>query len=348
MPVLPTSFEKLVLHRFNQGPVPMLDILGGLAFRAVCTALEMDIFEILKQEPLTAAEIADQANADTRGISQLLHVLEALFYLERQGDRFFNTAMTQKWMLQDSPSSVAGSFEYFKVLLEQRLPRMKECLELGHPPIIAWDWFDSHPGSWEAYQDLMVAVARMAGDEITAKTPLPAGAKRLLDVGGGHGLYSVKYCRRTRGLSATIFDWPQGLAAAKKVIAEENMLDRITLREGDIWTDDFGQGFDVVLLFNIIHMCLPEKNKELFTKVKSALNPGGMVVILDQMAIPTSSPTAKATASLLGMVLFFEVGGQTYPPGDVAGWLTQTGFHNTRQVFLRKSPGIALVMGTKK
>lgn len=348
MPVLPTFLERLVLHRFNQGPVPMLEVLGGLSFRAVCTALELNIFEVLKDKPLTGAEIADMVKADARGISQLLNVLEALFYLEQQGDKYANTSMTAKWMLKDSPLCASGGFEYFRILLEQRWTQMTECLKLGRPLETTWEWLDNNPGSWEAYQDLMIAVAKMAGDEITAKTKLPEDARRLIDIGGGHGLYSVKYCRRNPGLSAVIFDWPQGLAAAQKMISLENMQDRISFQEGDFWTDDLGRDYDVALLFNIIHMSLPDKNRELLTKVGSALNPGGLLVILDQMAVPASSPTAKATAALLGLELFFETGGQTYPPDEVSGWLNETGFHNTRQVFLKKSPGIALVMGNKR
>ncbi len=122
---------------------------------------------------------------------------------------------------------------------------------------------------------------------------------------------------------------------------------RISFREGDFWTDDLGSGYDVALLFNIIHMYRPDKNIELLKKVGGALNPGGVIVIMDQMATPASAPTAKAMAGLNGLNLFVHLNGQTYPPQDVAGWLRQAGLTNPREIFLRKSPGIALVVGTK-
>ena len=347
MPLLPNFLEKTVLHSLNQGPAPMLDALGGLGFRVVVAALELDIFEVLKDRDLSAGEIADRSGTDPRGISQLLNVLEAFYYLERLGETYSLTAMTRKWLLKGSPHNIAGALIYFNLSLEQRLTGLTECLKTGRAPVMAWEWMDSHPGAWEIYQGLMLAVARMAGDEITAKTKLPAGAGRLLDVGGGHGLYSVKYCRRNPGLAAVILDWPEGLAAAEKVLAEEGMQDRVSLRQGDIWTDDLGREFDVALLFNIIHMYLPDKNKELLTRVGAALNPGGQVIILDQMAVPASSPVTKATAALLGMVLYFEVGGQTYPPDQVSGWLLETGYTNPRRFFLRNSPGLALVMADR-
>jgi hypothetical protein len=94
-------------------------------------------------------------------------------------------------------------------------------------------------------------------------------------------------------------------------------------------------------------MYLPDKNIELLQKVGGALNPGGVIVIMDQMATPASGPTAKAMAGLNGLNLFVEVNGQTYPPQDIAGWLRQAGLTNPREILLRKSPGFALVIGTK-
>ena len=43
----------------------------------------------------------------------------------------------------------------------------------------------------------------------------------------------------------------------------------------------------------------------------------------------------------------FEANGQTYPPQDIAGWLRQAGLTNPSEISLRKSPGFALVVGTK-
>jgi hypothetical protein len=41
------------------------------------------------------------------------------------------------------------------------------------------------------------------------------------------------------------------------------MGDRVAVQEGDFWGDDLGAGYDVALLFTIIHAYLPEKNVKL-------------------------------------------------------------------------------------
>src|SRR3546814_18191010 len=68
---------------------------------------------------------------------------------------------------------------------------------------------------------------------------------------------------------------------------------RISDWSSDVCSSDLGQDYDVALLFNIIHGIQPDKNSELLTKVARALVPGGLIVILDQLADPISGPTAR-------------------------------------------------------
>jgi len=315
MPVTPNFIERMVLLKLNQGPGPMLEMLGAWAFKAVSVAVKLDIFESLNSGPLTAAEIAHRTKASERGIQLLLNALEAIGYVRKQDGHYSNTPMTVKWVVRSSPHHVAEMFPYMNDVLEI-WGDLEEAIRKGETPTLAWEWLDQHPDGWNNYNGAMVAMARMASPEVIAKVKLPVTARRLLDVGGSHGLYAISFCKRYPDLSATILDGPQTRKLAEANIAAAGMEKRISFREGDFWTDDLGSGYDVALLFNIIHMYLPDKNIELLKKVGGALNPGGVIVIMDQMATPASAPTAKALAGLNGLNLFVNVNGQTYPPQD--------------------------------
>lgn len=346
MPVIPSFMERLMLLRLNKGPGPMLELLGAWAFKAVSVGVKLGVFERLRIGALTAADLALQIGTDERGCALLLQALEALGYVVKSGERYRNTPMTEKWMLGQSPTSMAGLFTYFEDVLE-RWKHMEETVRRGAPPVSAWEWFDKHAGGWDLYQGGMAAMANMSGDEIVARIRVPKAARRLLDVGGGHGWYSVRFCRRYPELSATIFDWPQGAEAARRTIAAAKMPGRVDVRSGNYWTDDLDKGYQVALLFNIVHMYPPDKNRELLGKVAGALDAGGIVAIMDQMAVKASGAVARAMAALAGMELLNAVNGQTYAPAEVGGWLRETGFADPRPIFLRSVPGFALVVGTK-
>ena len=105
---------------------------------------------------------------------------------------------------------------------------------------------------------------------------------------------------------------------------------RVSVHAGDYWIDDLGGGYDVVLVFNILHQYLPEQNIELLRRVAGALNPGGWVVVLDQVSGKTLGRTARAGVSVTGMTMFLTGGGQTYAATEIAGWLRQSGFVRCR------------------
>ena len=347
MPIIPTIIERLMLLKLNLGPGLMLDFLGAQAFRVVCVAAKFGVFETLTAGPLTAAEIARQIKADERGTTLLLDALETLGHVTKKDGRYINTPMTVKWLLGSSPTNLAGGIPFFESMVFERWGHLYESIRRGKPAMSLNEWLDQHPDGWRVYQEGMIAVARMAADEVVAKAKLPATARRLLDVGGGHGLYSIKFCRRYPDLSATVFDLPQALVSARETIAPEGMAGRVTVQEGDCWLDDLGAGYDVALLFNVIHIYSPDENAGLLRKVSGALNQGGLIVIMEQIAGKVLGSAARALARLQGLNFFNDLGGQTYTFEEISSWLTKADFTNPRRINLRKTPGLGLALGTK-
>lgn len=122
---------------------------------------------------------------------------------------------------------------------------------------------------------------------------------------------------------------------ARENIARSGMDGRVQVKPGDFWKDDLGTGYDVVLLFNIIHSYLPERNVELLHKVAGALNPGGLVVIWDQFAERGLGPASRAVERFFALTFLVTMGGQTYSAREISRWLLASGFARPRRMFLR-------------
>ena len=338
MAIIPSFVERLVF-RSNVAPAFMLDYLGAQAFRAGTVAFKLGVFTALNERPRTAADLARDIKVDERGVTLLLDTLDALGYVKKNRSAAYAlTPAIGQWLSTFSPQSV----KFFERVVFDWWEHLDESIRQGGSAM--------PPMDGEAIKDLqagMIALARMAGDEIAARVKLPAGARRLVDLGGGHGLYSIKFCRRHPGLSATIVDASDSLATARAVIAEERMTDRVSLREGNFLTDDIGGGYDVALLFNVVHYHLPDRNTELLAKVTRALNPGGLLVVMDQMPGRVLGPTVKALFRLQALHLFNAVSGQTYTANEVGEWLKAVGLTRPRRIELRTAMGHAVVTATK-
>jgi len=226
MPIAP-NFTERMLFRLNLAPAPMLDFFGALAFRTASIALKLGVFEAVSDGAPTADEVARRIGGDPRATAFLLDALGAIGYVKKRNGGYTATAMTRKWvpLLADAlPVAEAGIFEQW-VHLEDRIRGRK-------PPVHSYDEIQRE-GRWREFEVGMLALARSSAGRAVAKVKVPRTASRLLDLGGGHGLYSIEFCWRNPRLSATVFDFPQALEVAREVIAAENMGDRVSVLEGD-------------------------------------------------------------------------------------------------------------------
>jgi SAM-dependent methyltransferase len=347
MPIIPNALERLIFVTLNQAPAPLLDIFGAVAFRTVLAAVNLGVFDALHDGPATAADLARRIAIDERGAGVLLETLASLGYVSRKDTRYTNTRMTTKWLVRSSPTNVTAGFDFWGAILRELWTNLEASLRSGQPPTNLYAWIEQQPEVSAAFQAWMVAAARIVAGEMTRKVKLPATARRLLDVGGGHAMYSVAFCRRYPQLSATVFDSPMALHAARENIAAMQMSDRISVQEGDFLGEALPSGYDVVLLFNIVHGFSPEQNQALLEQAARALNPGGIVAIAEQVAGKAPGPTSDALAQLLGLGYFHLLGGQIYRFEEIAGWLTRAGFTQVRRINILRAPGNSVILGTK-
>ncbi len=63
------------------------------------------------------------------------------------------------------------------------------------------------------------------------------GARLLVDVGGGTGIYSIACLQRYPALRAIVWDRPEVLKVAAEMAAEYGVADRLECRPGDMFTD---------------------------------------------------------------------------------------------------------------
>ena len=194
-------------------------------------------------------------------------------------------------------------------------------------------------------------LARLSAAEVARKLRLPAGARELLDIGGGHGLYSMELCRRHPGLTATVLDLPGSAAVGREIVAAAGMADRVRFADGDATAGDLGtsagrgSGYDAVLCFNLVHHLTPAQIAALFGTVHEALAPRGTLAVMDAFADPARR--ASAAANFLGLFVYLSSGSQVHTPAELRGWLREAGFATPRRIRVLRIPGLALYVAGK-
>lgn len=342
MPVSLSLVERVLL-RAGVIPAPLVDFAQHAAYRLFLVAQRLGVFEGLADGPLALAELAGRLEAQQVPLAELLDLLRRLGYLSFRGGRYANTVATTRYLTTRSPQSLLGAITMFDGIME-RWEHLDQAIRDGEPPYTAYEYFDQHPECWPPFHAGQRALAQFTADEMATKARLPDRPLRLIDLGGSHALYTIALCRRYPELRAVVYDWPDGVAAARRGIVSAGMEDRITTRTGDFFRDDLGQGYDVALLGNIIHGQPPKAIRSLFSRVHEALDPDGMLLILDQVRIAQPfTRFAGYMAVMTGLTLFNELGGALYPYTEIRDLLHLTGYGHVRLRRLLHAPGSVLI-----
>jgi cyclopropane fatty-acyl-phospholipid synthase-like methyltransferase len=158
----------------------------------------------------------------------------------------------------------------------------------------------------------------------------------LLDVGGGLGTYSVAFCRHYPRLRATLVEHPRVLPLTHRAIVEAGMARRVQVVGADFSRDALPEGFDTVLLSNVLHAHSVAENRSLLRKLRRCLNPRGQLIVRDVFMSPQR--TAPEWGALFSVLLLLHTPqGRCYSLDEIRGWLRQTGFSRIRGP-LRSSP----------
>ncbi len=305
-------------------PNPVLGLARAfMESRVLLTAAELDLFTELSRQPRDAASLARARGWQPRPLTVLLDALAAMRLLDKRDGAYQCRPEIAADLSADSPSSLLASVRHAAALWNRWSGLTARVTGDRAGP-------RDDPGDSRAFIDAMHVIARPLAARIVAAVR-PEGARRLLDVGGASGTYTMAFLGAVPGLKATLFDLPEVIPFARERLTAAGCLDRVTLVAGDYLADPLPGGHDLAWLSAVIHSNGPEQNLSLYRKVCGALVPGGRIVIRDHvMSEDRTGPRAGALFAI-NMLAATEAG-RTYTFPEIAAGLEQAGFRNIRLV----------------
>jgi O-methyltransferase domain len=108
---------------------------------------------------------------------------------------------------------------------------------------------------------------------------------------------------------------------AEQKLAGSPVAKRVSVTAGNAFEDELPGGHDAVLLANVIHYFLPERNVELVRRIRAAVEPGTRLLLVDFWTDPTH--TQPLPAVLMAAEFLTQVGGDVYSEEEMNGWLTE-------------------------
>jgi (2Fe-2S) ferredoxin/SAM-dependent methyltransferase len=323
-------FRQAMAAREKAGTLPdRLNemIRGFMPSRCLLTALELDIFTAVG-EGANTAQIGTRVHANARAVGTLLNALVALGLLSKTGDEYRNTPESSRFFVAGSKDNhrdgllhTANIWHRWSTLTEVVRDGARVPIDHGNTP----EWtINFIAGMQRNSRDRAPLVVKALG--IT-------DVRRILDLGGGSGAYSIAFAKASPDVRCEILDLPEVVPLTVEYVSRAGVSEQVSLRAGDMLRDDFGSSYDIIMLNAICHMFSEEQNRDIFRRARQALAPNGRLVVQDFILNPDKTGPLHAALFSVNMLVGTDAGA-SYSEVEFTSWMKAAGFTEVSRVKL--------------
>lgn len=297
---------------------------------ALSVALELDIFESLDAQPDSPDGLARRRDFDARGLHALLPMLMQLGFLTQLGGLYQLTEAGKQYMLKSSPFCWGALFKRLSAtmvahkLLLETINKERARAEKNRP---VDGWASGHV-------DLPLArdvTAFMHSHSVPAaygmvRTCDFSGIRKVLDVGGGSGCFSIAIATQRPDIYCSIMELPTICEVAQQYIEDAGATGQVDTVTVDMFRQPWPLGYDAHFFSNIFHDWSVETCVELAKSSYAAL-PSGGTILLHEMLLDDGG-TGPKPAVAFSLLMAMGTLGQQFTLAQLREILEKAGFHS--------------------
>jgi len=270
-------------HQDNLSINSILDMVYGYQrSRVLFTACELDVFSTMGTDSKTVDEISMILNTDKRATQRLLDALCGIGLLEKVNSQYSNSNISLRFLVKNKPEYM--SIMDYSNMIWEAWSNLTEIVKNGKSSNIK-GLKDFSEKEVESFIDAVHWRSAILAPEIIRNIDL-RNINTILDIGGGVGDYSIEFIKAKPDIKATIFTFPNYAKYTQEYldyIKHPEITNNIEIVTGDICTDSFGTGFDLVFSSFVIQHYDIWQNIDIAKRIYDALNPQGRLVIQDYL-----------------------------------------------------------------
>lgn len=328
----------------------LFDLVAGFVYsQTLETCVRLGLFEALRNGSLTTDALATRFGLRDESLERLLGAAEALKLVERTGPR--------RWTLGMDGAALIGNAGLTDMIVHHRhlYADLADGVSLlrrdgGQGDLAAyWPYATTSEARTTTAKDVSAYCALMAASQPTVAADILKAYpikrhRRLLDVGGGEGVFLTAAGNDAPALKLTLFDLPAVTDRARARLTCAGLINRTRIVAGDFLSDPLPTGADLITLVRILHDHDDDGVLRLLRSVRAALEPGGTLLIAEPMS---DAPRADRVADVYFAFYLLAMGrGRARTPAQITGFLQEAGFSRVQRLRTR-SPFLLRVLAAQ-
>jgi hypothetical protein len=290
-------------------------------------AIDLDLFTHVAAGARDIASISTATGMTELNAERLVTVALAMGLLEDatvDGERrIVNAADCQKFLVKGT-DRYAGAWMTFTRPEVPTWFAMTERLTDPTPPRELGLYDDLTVDAARKYHAATYSIGMGAGRRFCRQVDL-TGRKKLLDLGGGSGAYSINAVQAFDGLHAVVFDLPPVTVVTQEYLDHNGVADRVSTHGGDFINDPLPAGCDVAVMASNLPIYSAENIAKVVAKTYDALEPGGEMHLVGETL--EADGVGPLDAALWGLAeLNYGSGGRAHSDAECIGYFEDAGF----------------------
>ena len=285
-------------------------LIGNTGFvHAILVAANLGLADLLKDGPLSIADLAEATGTHARSLYRMLRALASRGIFSEDADGRFSLTALADPLRSDAPDSIHNWALFVGSEAElQSWAHLSYSVRTGKPAfehIFGKGWFD--------YLDEQPEMARIFNHLMTGGSTSDAAAiveahdfsvyRKIVDIGGGHGALLAHILEQNPQSSGVLFDAPSVIAGATGAIDTQVNQGRAEKVAGNFF-EAVPNGGDAYVLKYIIHDWDDERAIMILKNCRQAMAENGRVLLVE-MVIPAGNAPSPGKFLDLEMLLYF-------------------------------------------
>jgi hypothetical protein len=267
----------------------------------------LGIADELADGPRSSAQLAEAVGAHERSLYRLLRVLASVGVLRELDAQTFALTPVGDCLRSDAPSPIGGWAAFIGTTGQwQAWAALLHTVRSGETAFdsvhgeTGWEYRARHPDEGAIFDRAMTDLSRRASHR-TLDAFAFGRFRTIVDVGGGHGAFLASLLARYPAAHGVLFDQPQVVGPARRVLAEAGVADRCRIASGNFF-EAVPSGGDAYLLKSVLHDWADAESASILRICRANMPVDATLVVVERVLGPSNEDRDGPTSDLQMLV----------------------------------------------